>query len=61
MVFLLDIEKYHPSRDSEHLKRNRVFVGITRAMNLLYVLYVKDNNPSKFIKEIIEIDSIKDH
>jgi len=55
VVFLLNIERYMHGPNDEMLKRNTVFVGLTRAMQVLTILTLKNNGNSRFISELKEI------
>lgn len=55
VVFLLNVEKYVTIPNQEGLKRNTIFVGLTRAMNDLQILAIKQPTEAKFITEIKEI------
>jgi len=55
VVFLLNIENFFSNKKDEKQKRNIIYVGITRAMNILEIVYVKNRPETGFIKEIKEI------
>lgn len=52
VVFLLSLERYSSIPENERLKRNNVYVGMTRAMNELQILALQQQNEATFITEI---------